>query len=83
MAESTLPVSRTYGVAERAEERFRAAPYISFREIRCEYRGGVLILRGWVESFHEKQLAQEAVADLEGVAQIVNELEVTWSDYNS
>jgi osmotically-inducible protein OsmY len=67
-------------VVERAQERLRAAPYISFRDVRCEYRHGLLILRGHVESYYEKQLAQESVARLEGVDQVVNELEVAWED---
>jgi osmotically-inducible protein OsmY len=83
MPVSILPVSHGCDVAKQAQQRLCASPYISFREIRCECRDGLLILRGRVESFHEKQQAQESVARLEGVAQIVNELEVTWSDYNS
>jgi osmotically-inducible protein OsmY len=79
MAVSTLPVSQPHGcdVVEQAQERLRAFHYYSFRHLHCEYRQGVLILRGQVESYYEKQLAQEAVARLEGVTQVVNELEVT------
>ena len=78
MAVSTLPVSHGCGVVEEAQERLRAVPYSSFRDLRCEYRHGLLVLQGWVESYYEKQLAQEAVARLPGVAQVVNQLEVTW-----
>ena len=79
---STLPVSPGCEIVEQAQERLRAAPYISFRDVQCEYRQGLLILRGQVESYYEKQLAQEAVARLEGVAQVVNEIEVAWDDPN-
>jgi hypothetical protein len=78
MAISTLPVSPGSDVMEQAQERLRAVLYISCRDIRCEYRHGLLILRGQVASYYEKQLAQEAVARLEGVAQVVNEIEVAW-----
>jgi len=80
---STLPVSHGCDIVEQAQERLRAVPYISSRNLRCEHRQGLLILQGRVESYYQKQLAQEAVARLEGVAQVVNELEVTWGDSTS
>jgi osmotically-inducible protein OsmY len=46
------------------------------RQITCEYHEGVLLLRGRLSSFYEKQLAQEALRTLEGVDQIVNKIEV-------
>jgi osmotically-inducible protein OsmY len=82
MAVSTLPASQGYDVVEEAQKRLRAVPCISFHDLRCEYRHGLLVLQGWVESYYEWQLAQETVAGLEGVAQVVNQLEVTWSDSN-
>jgi osmotically-inducible protein OsmY len=82
MVLSTLLVSHPHGcdLEEQAQERLRATPYVSFRDVRCEYRHGLLILRGQVLSYYEKQLAQEAVARLEGITRVVNELEVTWDD---
>jgi PIN domain nuclease of toxin-antitoxin system len=82
MLVSTLPLSHACNVVEAAQERLRAVPCVSFRDLRCEYRHGLLVLQGRVQSYYEKQLAQEAVAGLEGVGQIVNELEVTWGDSN-
>jgi osmotically-inducible protein OsmY len=79
---SILPVSRDCDIVEQAQERLRAVPYISFQDLRCEYRHGLLVLQGRVESYYEKQLAQEAVAKLEGVTQVVNQLEVAWGDSN-
>ena len=34
--------------------------------------------RGQVPSFYHKQLAQEAIAEIESVDQVVNEIEVVW-----
>ena len=82
MVISTLPVSPGSDVVEKAQERLRAAPYIFLRDVRCEYRQGLLILSGQVASYYEKQLAQEAVAKLVGVAQVMNEIEVAWDDPN-
>jgi osmotically-inducible protein OsmY len=44
----------------------------------CEFENGRLVLHGQVPSFYFKQLAQEAVANLDGVRQVVNEIEVIW-----
>ena len=46
------------------------------RQVACEYQSGVLLLQGHLSSFYEKQLAQESLRDLEGVEQIVNNIEV-------
>jgi len=48
------------------------------QRIWCEFDRGRLYLRGQVPSYFFKQIAQEAVADMENVRQIVNEIEVVW-----
>jgi osmotically-inducible protein OsmY len=63
-------------VAEVAMERLRDSPYKAMRRISCECKDGVLFLRGRLCSFHEKQVAQETVAWIDGVTQVVNEVEV-------
>jgi osmotically-inducible protein OsmY len=79
---SAPPVAYEGGVVKQARKRLWAAPYVSLRDIDCEYRHGLLILRGQVKSYFEKQLAQESVARLEGVVRVVNEIEVSWDDSN-
>jgi osmotically-inducible protein OsmY len=59
-----------------AENRLRASPYPSIRRIFCLYDEGLLVLSGRVPSFFHKQLAQIAVADIEGVKQVINQIEV-------
>lgn len=44
--------------------------------LSCEYCEGVVVLRGCVPSFHEKQLAQELVRRVDGVKIVVNRLVV-------
>lgn len=63
-------------IAQTARERLRESPLAALREISCECRRGVLVLRGRVPSFYYKQLAQETVARIEGVVEVVNEIEV-------
>jgi osmotically-inducible protein OsmY len=73
--------SGTFGprvIIESAKGRLRNSPHLSLQRIWCEYDRGELFLRGQVPSFYYKQLAQEAVAGLEGVRQVVNDIEVVW-----
>ncbi len=67
---------RFLNMAEAAKERLRGSPYRALRAISCECDQSVLLLRGRLPSFYHKQLAQEAVARVRGVSQIVNEIEV-------
>jgi osmotically-inducible protein OsmY len=60
-------------MVRRALER---SPYRSIRDVSCEFSEGLLFLRGRLGSYYHKQLAQEAVADVEGVLQVVNKIEV-------
>ena len=53
-------------------------PHLKMQRLWCEFDEGQLTLRGQVPSFYFKQLAQEAVAGLDGVRQVINEIEVIW-----
>jgi hypothetical protein len=65
-------------VVQAAEARLRTMPYRSVQQVSCECDDrGVLFLRGRLDSFYYKQIAQEAVARLPGVTRVVNETEVT------
>ena len=46
------------------------------RHLTCEFREGLLLLRGRVSSYYYKQVAQEAVLRLDAVEQVVNQIEV-------
>ncbi len=63
-------------VEEMAAVRLQHSPYRSIRRITCEFEGGVLTLHGRVSTFHYKQLAQVAVADVPGVVSIHNCIDV-------
>jgi osmotically-inducible protein OsmY len=65
-------------VAMAAKARIVHHPHLKGQRIWCEFDGGTLFLRGQVPSFFFKQLAQEAVLDLDCVRQVVNEIEVIW-----
>ena len=71
-----LTVLDAPAIVAAATERLRDSPYNAMRRISCECEHGVLFLRGRLFSFHEKQVAQETVAGIDGVIQVVNEVEV-------
>ena len=72
----SVGVLLTEAEVARAQESMRCSPYPSLRKVVCERRGCVLVLRGHVESFHLKQLAQETVRRLSRQRPIANDLTV-------
>lgn len=72
----TMKVATPNSVADLAEARLQASPYPSIRRILCGYDDGILVLHGRLPTFFHKQLAQVAVANIQGVVRIVNQIEV-------
>ncbi len=68
--------SPSQGIAEGAESRLRCNSYLALKNVRCEYHEGVLTLHGCLPTYYLKQMAQTAVAAVEGVGQVVNEIQV-------
>lgn len=65
---------------ERVAQAIQMAPHLSQRRLRFETHDGHVVIRGTVSSYFQKQMAQEALRNLEGVRAIDNELEVIWTD---
>ena len=63
-------------VTDEAQARLHNSAYGPVRQVACAYDGEVLILRGQLKTFFHKQVAQEAVANVAGVRQVVNEIVV-------
>jgi len=72
-------MSSEYGskVADTALACLQDKSRTAFRDVSCECEEGTIILRGHSSSYYEKQVAQETVRGVDGVTQIVNEIEVT------
>ena len=64
------------GVADHARVALLRNPYLALRNVDCQYHDGTLTLSGCLPSYHLKQVAQTAVASLDGVRRIVNVIEV-------
>ncbi|NLY01493.1 MAG: BON domain-containing protein [Rhodopirellula sp.] len=74
-AASHVP-SRDDTLANHAKETLYQRDFRFSRCVTCESRDGVLVLRGRVPSYYLKQLAQATVADIGGIRQIDNRLDV-------
>ena len=46
--------------------------YFAAQRVSWEFHEGVVVLRGQVDTFHEKQMAQELARRVEGVRVVVN-----------
>jgi osmotically-inducible protein OsmY len=62
--------------ARAAERLFEQCPYAALRELSCEFHEGLLILKGRVDSFYLKSVAQTVARGVAGVREIENHLEV-------
>jgi osmotically-inducible protein OsmY len=63
-------------IASIAEACFQAHSHTALRGISCKCIQGVLVLEGRLASFYQTQLAQEIAANIEGVVQVINRIEV-------
>ena len=61
------------------ERRSTSSPHLSGRKLDYEADSGVVVLTGKVNSYFQKQMAQEAIRRVDGVELIDNRLEVDWA----
>jgi hypothetical protein len=62
-------------IADLAERCLRSNPYPALKYVSCDSLDGVLILRACLPIYYLKQIAQQAVASLEGVERIENQIQ--------
>jgi osmotically-inducible protein OsmY len=67
-------------LADRVRKALVVHPHLRRTLVDCEAAQGCVTLKGRVDSFFQKQMAQEALRHLEGVAKIDNQLEVAWPE---
>jgi osmotically-inducible protein OsmY len=63
---------------DRIHSALVSSPHVPSRRVSVEAADGRVILKGNVESFFQKQMAQEAIRRVDGVEMIDNLLEVNW-----
>jgi osmotically-inducible protein OsmY len=75
-AQPSAGLTTTADVAERAENELRRNAYVALKNISCEYHDGVLVLNGCLPTYYLKQVAQEAIARVDGVQRVENRIAV-------
>lgn len=76
-----LPVTQTCdrevtNLQDVVDVTFSRNVSLSGRHIRVETHADHVVLRGFVRSYYQKQMAQEALRNIPGVRMIRNEIEV-------
>lgn len=55
------------------------SPHVPRDGVWLENRQGHVVVRGAVDSYYQKQMAQEVLLRVEGVSALENQLEVHWT----
>lgn len=66
-------------LSDRIRDALTANPYLPNQQVRIEAADGLVVLKGNVRSFYQKQMAQESIRRIDGVERIDNLLEVNWA----
>jgi len=75
MMEATLPATP---LLDQVRGAFSNSPHLTSRQVQVEATGGNVRLQGTVSSFYQKQMAQELARRVDGVQNVVNQLQVNW-----
>ena len=60
------------------ESALDSSPHLSRRRMRIEAFNGVVRLEGAVNTYFQKQIAQELLRRVDGVKRVENRLQVNW-----
>lgn len=63
-------------LVRHVEDVMKTSPYLAGRKLRIEAEAGRVVLHGTVRSYFQKQMAQEALRQVNGVEGIENRLVV-------
>ena len=63
---------------DRLGEALSSNPHLFGRKLGLKQTQALVVLKGTVNSYFQKQMAQEAIRRVDGVELIDNQLEVNW-----
>ena len=66
-------------LCERIHNALSTNPHLKTDQLVIEAEGGRVVLKGSVNSFFQKQMAQECIRRIDGVQRIDNLLQVNWA----
>ena len=73
-----MDTAACHNLESRVQNAIVHSPHLNHHQVHLTTNKGQVVLEGSVQSFFEKQMAQEALKQVEGVDSILNHLEVTW-----
>ena len=80
MKTKILKTKKPHALLQQISSELEISPYVPHRKVRFETAAnGSIVMRGRVESFFQKQMAQETLRRIDGVEEIVNQLKVNWA----
>jgi osmotically-inducible protein OsmY len=65
-------------LADRVHSVLERSPFVPHRTLRFETSEGQVTLHGRVQTYYQKQMAQELLRGVEGLDRIENHVEVSW-----
>jgi osmotically-inducible protein OsmY len=71
-----LSTTSSFSFVEQASAILSQHPHLGNRKVKCRAKDANLVIEGEVNSYYEKQLAQEALRNVEGIGQVENQLDV-------
>lgn len=69
----------THPLIDRISAALETSPYVPDKKVKLEEQAGAVVLKGHVDSFFQKQMAQEVLRRVDGVESIQNQLVVNWA----
>ncbi len=74
----TFTSPQPFSLSEQVNAAVTHHPHLKQRRVSLKTEQGRVTINGAVQSYYEKQLAQEAVRKIEGIQSVENQLEVVW-----
>ena len=71
-----------HALTEQVQNVLFLHPHLRQRSVRMTTENGNVTIQGSVNSYFEKQMAQEALRNIQGIKTIENQLEVHWVEVN-
>ncbi len=69
-------IDQELSLSERVSHALRRDPCLARRDLQFESLEGMVKLTGVVQSYYQKQMAQEVIRRVDGVERVENDLEV-------
>ena len=66
-------------LCDRVDQAIATSPHLMRHKLGLETDSGVVVLTGTVDTYFQKQMAQETVRRVDGVQLVDNRLEVQWT----